>query len=170
MPPAIRAFRSAPARCPDGSLLPAELLFEKGRISEKEAKRKQRDNRKLGKKVQAEREQQKAKKKKSDLNAIKQWRADRKSGGAGGEKGLASALAGSYQRSAKSSAKDAKFGYGGMKRKQKSNDRASTDDMSQYSGRKNKALPRGMKKPRNTAMAKGNVRKKRAGKNRRQGR
>jgi rRNA-processing protein EBP2 len=155
-----------------------KLLLEKERITEKEQKRKARDNQKLGKKVQAEREQQKAIKKKSDLNAIKQWRSDRKNnrgddGGAGGEAGLNEALAGTYQKAkaeAKKSAKDAKFGFGGMKRKQKSNNRASTDDMSQYSGRNNKALPKGVKGPKNTALGKGNVRKKRPGKNKRQGR
>jgi|EP01046_Picozoa_sp_COSAG06_P022587 rRNA-processing protein EBP2 len=155
-----------------------KLLFEKEKIGEKEAKRKLRDNQKLGKKVQAEREQQKAIKKKSDLNSIKQWRSDRKNqrggeGGAGGEAGLNTALAGTYQKAkaeAKKSAKDAKFGYGGMKRKQKSNDRASVDDMSQYSGRQNKSMPKGMSGPKNTAMGKGNVRKKRAGKSKRQGR
>ena len=62
-----------------------------------------------------------------------------------------------------------------MKRKQKGNNRESTDDMSQYSGRKNKALPKGMSKggpggPKNSAIGKGNVRKKRAGKSKRQGR
>ncbi len=155
-----------------------KLLFEKEKITEKEEKRKQRDNKRLGKKVQAEREQQKAIKKKSDLNSIKQWRADRKNkrgdeGGAGGEAGLNEALSGTYQKAkaeAKKSAKDAKFGFGGMKRKQKSNNRDSVDDMSQYSGRSNKRLPKGIKGPKNTALGKGNVRKKRAGKNKRQGR
>jgi rRNA-processing protein EBP2 len=155
-----------------------KLLFEKDKIVEKEDKRKQRDNKRLGKKVQAEREQQKAIKKKSDLNSIKQWRSDRKNqrggdGGAGGEAGLNEALSGTYQKAkaeAKKSAKDAKFGFGGMKRKQKSNNRDSTDDMSQYSGRKNKSLPKGVKGPKNTALGKGNVRKKRPGKNKRQGR
>jgi hypothetical protein len=35
--------------------------------------------------------------------------------------------------------KDAKFGYGGMKRRAKQNDKASADDMSQFSARANKA-------------------------------
>jgi rRNA-processing protein EBP2 len=51
-----------------------KLLGEKERIDEKEEKRKQRDNKKLGKQIQAERTQAKAKQKNSDLNAIKQWR------------------------------------------------------------------------------------------------
>lgn len=138
---------------------------------------------KLGKKVQAEREQQKSIKKKQDLNAIKAWRTDRKKqrgddgdgkGAAGGKEGLDQAMAGKYQAAksdAKASAKDARFGFGGMKRKQKANNRESTDDMSQYSGRKNSEnVVRKGNGPKNSAIGKGNVRKKRAGKSQRQGR
>eukprot|EP01052_Picozoa_sp_SAG31_P019242 SAG31_NODE_1396_length_8511_cov_1.939491_1_plen_254_part_10 len=52
----------------------SKLLGEKDRLDEREEKRKQRDNKKLAKRVEAERTQAKAKKKKSDLEAIKQWR------------------------------------------------------------------------------------------------
>jgi hypothetical protein len=107
---------------------------------------------------------------------------------------VASAIGGTYKKQRPGDQKaynNSKYGFGGMKRKQKQNDRASADgarpapcpacrvqrhahgppgphtgpapplaDMSGYSGKKNAALPRGVAR-------KGNVRKKRPGKSRR---
>ena len=129
-----------------------KLLLEKTKIEEKDIKRTQRENRKLGKKIQAEKVQQKHKKKQSDLASIKAWRSDKKRGGdVSNEGAVEAAINGTYKKGGaqfqgggRKAVNDAKYGHGGLKRRQKQNNRESSNDMSQYSGRKNASRPSGI--------------------------
>lgn len=65
-----------------------KLLFEKKRIEEAEERRKMRENKKVGKQVQAEKLREREKKKKDEIESVKKWRKQReREGFVKGEKG-----------------------------------------------------------------------------------
>ncbi|KAL6047877.1 Ebp2-domain-containing protein [Balamuthia mandrillaris] len=155
----------------------AKLLSEKKNLEVAAEKRKQRELKKFGKQVQAEKQQERAKQKKQQLEAIKQWRKERKQGNNTedfsvdllspedeadnkGKKRKQSNDGG--RKNTKRQKKNEKYGFGGQKRFSKSNSADSAASMSGYNKRNNtKTLPHvpGAKKK--------NVNKNRPGKRRR---
>ncbi|CAA0813962.1 Probable rRNA-processing protein EBP2 homolog [Striga hermonthica] len=64
------------------------LLVEKKKAEEAEERKKARENKKLAKEIQAQKQKERAKQKKEDIESVKNWRKQRKqSGFAGGEDG-----------------------------------------------------------------------------------
>ncbi|KAK6146972.1 hypothetical protein DH2020_017884 [Rehmannia glutinosa] len=64
------------------------LLAEKRRTEEAEERRKARENKKLAKEIQVQKQRERAKQKKDEIESVKNWRKQRKqSGFAGGEDG-----------------------------------------------------------------------------------
>ncbi|KAL0375119.1 UNVERIFIED_CONTAM: putative rRNA-processing protein EBP2 [Sesamum radiatum] len=63
------------------------LLSEKRKIEEAEERRKARENKKLAKEIQVQKQKERAKQKKEEIESVKNWRKQRKqSGFAGGDK------------------------------------------------------------------------------------
>jgi len=149
------------------------LLNKQKKISESEARRKQRDLKKYGKQVQVQKIQEREKKKKENLEAIKKWRKER-------ERNKKSALDGdddlpiefddeenkkkkntnqkrnfetknskNSTTSKKRDFKNQKFGFGGKKSGKKKNDRASfaSDSNPKKRGVKRKANKFSKKRP-----------------------
>jgi rRNA-processing protein EBP2 len=159
----------------DGHMLKVkkELLEQAAKIEASELRRKQRDAKKFGKALQVERNQEKEKKKKDELDSIKKWRKTREqSGGMAGKdddeldemlnkgagklkrKGLNDFIEektgrkadGGPRKSAKRLAADKKYGRGGKERTQaKRNTFESAHDMSDFNPKQNKRLPAGMR-------------------------
>lgn len=149
-----------------------KLLSEKERLEAVEARKRAQETRKFAKQVQAEKEQSRIKEKKEQADAVTEWRKQRARGGGsavdsgkgldmvleGTGKGAVAASRGRTTERGRSAAaaadarsvsrkrqhKDSKFGFGGKKRAQKSNDSKSASDVSGFSMRKNRALPDGM--------------------------
>eukprot|EP00736_Rhodelphis_marinus_P009788 Rmarinus@m.16513 len=131
------------------------ILSQKKRIEEAEERRRKRDMRKFGKQTQIEKQQERSKGKKEELNLIKKLRK----GGAGehttgeidamlegkrGAPGRGRKDAGEKRTNKKRELKNKKYGFGGRKRPMKTNDAKSASDMSSFSIRKNKQLPPGV--------------------------
>jgi rRNA-processing protein EBP2 len=159
----------------DGHMLKVkkELLEQAAKIEAAELRRKQRDAKKFGKALQVEKNQEKEKKKKDELDSIKKWRKSREqSGGMAGNdddaldeminkgaaktkrKGLNDYIEektgrkadGQARKSTKRLAADKKYGRGGRERTlAKRNTFESAHDMSDFNPSKNKRLPAGMK-------------------------
>eukprot|EP00163_Fabomonas_tropica_P032642 TRINITY_DN829_c0_g1_i2.p3 TRINITY_DN829_c0_g1~~TRINITY_DN829_c0_g1_i2.p3 ORF type:complete len:190 (+),score=68.64 TRINITY_DN829_c0_g1_i2:1074-1643(+) len=124
----------------------AKLEMEQRQITEAEERRKRREFKKYSKQIQAEKEQSKIKAKKSRLDAVQQWKKDRKGGNNavddefdislmdqavdGGKKGEKRQRGQPPvdHRGAKRKFKDQKYGFGGKKKRAKSNTTESTDD------------------------------------------
>lgn len=65
------------------------LLAEKRKVEEAEERRKARENKKLAKEIQAQKQKERAKQKKEEIESVKNWRKQRKQNGfAGGDKDL----------------------------------------------------------------------------------
>ncbi|XP_057779033.1 probable rRNA-processing protein EBP2 homolog isoform X2 [Salvia miltiorrhiza] len=65
----------------------SRLLAEKRKMEEAEERRKARDNKKLAKEIQVQKQKERAKQKKDDIESVKNWRKQRKqSGFAAGDK------------------------------------------------------------------------------------
>jgi len=139
------------------------LLDQQKRIEAVEERRRQRELKRFGKKVQVEKEQTRAKQKKSELDAIKKWRKDQKrntaTGGDGsehqeienvlasaakdkdsdkdGKKGKGPALP---QKNLKRKRKDSQYGFGGAGKRAKKNSADSSASMASFSLAKNKSV------------------------------
>jgi len=149
------------------------LLRDKNRIEESDRRRKQRDLKKFGKKVQVAKQQERQQKKKQDLDAVRKWRKQREKGNTADEfpvelddnqekpsKPLTGKRKVSFDNkqpsdnsnkrqkpppSNKRSYKNQKFGFGGPKRYAKDNTADSAADLSSFSRQHNKTLPRDLK-------------------------
>ena len=145
-----------------------KLLAEKERMEAVESRKKAQESRRFARQVQAEKERERMAEKKAQTEAVTEWRkqrgrADGSSGGAvdrgaGLDKVLAStgkaAIMEARSRGAsgvrprgpsrKKAAKDGKYGFGGKKKADKSNDGSSAADTRSFSMRRNKSLPDGM--------------------------
>eukprot|EP00899_Mesostigma_viride_P002628 jgi/Mesvir1/12366/Mv00549-RA.1 len=139
-------------------LVKDKLLYEKKTLEGIEERRKQRDLKKFGKSVQAERLKERAHQKKKEIESVKNWRKMRKDsnfadngeefqvsmggfdeeGSAGGKRKRDDARrgGGNVKRgpSQKRAFKDAKFGFGGPKKLKKQNDAGSAGDMDGFRG------------------------------------
>ncbi|KAH6821141.1 rRNA processing protein-like protein [Perilla frutescens var. hirtella] len=142
------------------------LLAEKRKMEEAEERRKARDNKKLAKEIQVQKQRERAKQKKDDIESVKNWRKQRKqSGFAGndqdGDLSLAFEDGKSFERSNKKrpgvtpgdrsggkgkkgfdnrrkgrEKKDSKYGFGGKKGMKKQNTAETTNDFRGYSKNK----------------------------------
>lgn len=145
-----------------------KLLAEKERMEAVESRKKAQESRRFARQVQAEKERERVAERKAQTDAVTAWRKQRgktdgSSGGAvdrgaGLDKVLAATgkaailearsrgAAGVRPRSAsrKKQAKDGKYGFGGKKRAEKSNDSSSASDTSGFSAKRNRSLPDGM--------------------------
>jgi len=139
------------------------LISEKQRIEQAEGRRKQRELKKFGKQIQVQRQLEKQKTKKDQLEQIKKWRKDRQSGI--GSEDLPLGLddenknrknqnqnqsqkknPNKSQASKKRKFKDEKFGYGGKKKRLKTNDKNSFAQNTGWSVSKNRQVPNNLKK------------------------
>jgi len=134
------------------------LLDQQKRIEAVEERRRQRELKRFGKKVQVEKEQTRAKQKKSELDAIKKWRKDQKrntaTGGDGSEHQeienvLASAAkdkdskkegSAPPKKNLKRKRKDSQYGFGGAGKRAKKNTADSSASMASFSLAKNKSV------------------------------
>lgn len=105
-----------------------QLLFEKQKMESFEKRKQQKEYKKYAKQMQAEKQKLKAEKKRKSKEVAEEFKSNR-----------------SDVVSRKRMAKDRKFGFGGKKRAKKKNDAQSTNDMSGFSIKKNKAAFPGMK-------------------------
>ncbi len=125
-----------------------KLLLEQERLSAVETRRRQKEAEKFRKAAHAERLKDKAKEKRTDLDATKQWRkhgvvpegkdavraAARKGGKFGGGGVGGRGEEGGGKPNFKRAKKDEKFGFGGVKKRTlKENDKRSSQDMSGFS-------------------------------------
>jgi len=140
------------------------LLQEKQRIEEFEEKKKQKEMKKFGKQVQIEKQQEKIKNKKDNLESIKKWREKKKQDGGADDFDIAleeedpkvkrnnlSKNKDPLKRkvSHKRELKNKKYGFGGPKKRTKNNTAESAADDSGFSARANKKYlgsQRGVKK------------------------
>ncbi|KAI3474019.1 hypothetical protein Pfo_028807 [Paulownia fortunei] len=131
------------------------LLAEKRKAEEAEERRKARENKKLAKEIQVQKQKERAKQKKEEIESVKNWRKQRKqSGFAGGDKdgdlSLAFEDGKAFERSSKKRPgakqgggkgkkgfdkkrkdrdyRDSKFGFGGRKGLKKQNTSETTSD------------------------------------------
>ena len=169
----------------DGHMLKVkkELLEQAAKIEAAELRRKQREAKKFGKALQVERNQEKEKKKKDELDSIKKWRKTREqSGGMAGKdddgldemlnkgsiktkrKGLNDFIEektgrkadGPPRKSQKRLSADKKYGRGGRERTlAKRNTFESAHDMSDFNPKQNKRLPSGMRVNKTESFKKG---------------
>jgi len=133
------------------------LLDQQKRIEAVEERRRQRELKRFGKKVQVEKEQTRAKQKKSELDAIKKWRKDQKrntsTGGDGSEhKEIENVLASAAQdkdskkgpaapkKNLKRKRKDAQYGFGGTGKRAKKNTADSSASLASFSLARNKSV------------------------------
>jgi len=133
------------------------LLDQQKRIEAVEERRRQRELKRFGKKVQVEKEQTKAKQKKSELDAIKKWRKDQKrntsTGGDGSEhQEIENVLAtaakdkdskggpSTPKKNLKRKRKDSQYGFGGAGKRAKKNTADSSASMAGFSLTKNKSV------------------------------
>eukprot|EP00161_Ancyromonas_sigmoides_P011872 TRINITY_DN2998_c1_g1_i1.p2 TRINITY_DN2998_c1_g1~~TRINITY_DN2998_c1_g1_i1.p2 ORF type:complete len:326 (+),score=162.08 TRINITY_DN2998_c1_g1_i1:184-1161(+) len=117
-----------------------KLTAEKTAIEEAEARRRLKDAKKFGKRVQVEKQLERHKEKREALEGIKKWTKGRKRGADGAtEEDLERMLTGKGGApNAKRARKDDKYGFGGKKRGAKRNDATSSRDVSGFSLRKNR--------------------------------
>ncbi|GLE03496.1 hypothetical protein PINS_up012398 [Pythium insidiosum] len=156
-----------------------KLIYEQKKIQAVEERKKAQAHRRVAKELQAEKAKQRLQQKKDTLDAVKQWkkRRNQDKGGAIHDdddreldaivSGKAPVTAtGKRKRDAsgadankkprvnkKREAKDKKYGFGGKKRYAKSNTRESTNDMSQYPGKKMRATGGKAPKPKRAGKA-----------------
>lgn len=149
-----------------------EKLLEKQLSMERSEKAKKlRELRKYGKKVQQEVLQKRHKEKKEMLEQVKKYRKGQQAkldfleeadGGKGKQpQNKGTGKSGVVQPGKKRQHKNARFGFGGQKKRSKYNTKESARDMSGFSVRKNATAPGKLKKMKNAS-------KNRPGKNRRQ--
>ncbi|TYZ59399.1 hypothetical protein PybrP1_001617 [[Pythium] brassicae (nom. inval.)] len=139
-----------------------KLIYEQKKITAVEERKKSQAHRKVAKEVQADKLKQRAVQKKETLDAVKQWKKrknsdknglgddkddaqlesivaannsnKRKRGGGDDDASAGAASSKKPRVNRVREAKDKKFGFGGKKRFAKRNDKASTNDMSQFPG------------------------------------
>lgn len=139
------------------------LLAEKRKMEEADERRKARENKKLAKEIQVQKQRERAKQKKDEIESVKNWRKQRKqSGFAGGDKdgdlSLAFEDGKAFERSGKKRPgvspgdrsggkgkkgfdkkrkgrehRDSKYGFGGRKGLKKQNTAETTNDFRGYS-------------------------------------
>lgn len=139
------------------------LLAEKRKMEEADERRKARENKKLAKEIQVQKQRERAKQKKDEIESVKNWRKQRKqSGFAGGDKdgdlSLAFEDGKAFSRSAKKrpgvspgdrsggkgksgfdkkrkgrERRDSKYGFGGKKGLKKQNTAETTNDFRGFS-------------------------------------
>lgn len=126
-----------------------QLLFEQKQIEGMEQRRKEREAKKFGKQVAAERKKERAQEKKKNITEVAKLRKLREKSGFAGELDVDKELEkleqrgkkrgtptgsrfDSRQQSKKRQQRDAKFGFGGPKRLKKQNDASSAADMDGY--------------------------------------
>jgi len=155
------------------------LLTEKKRVEHIEERKKQKDIKKYSKQVQVAQNQEKQKKKKSDMTAVTKWRKSREKGSAPEEFPVElleeESKVVSKKRKATSQSrgttnkqiKDKKYGFGGRKRGAKGNTAETASDMSAFNIGKNKKVDRDLKS-RLPSKGKKQFNKKRPGKSKRQ--
>jgi len=128
------------------------LLDQQKRIEAVEERRRQREMKKFGKKVQVEREQAKAQQKNQQIEAIKKWRKDQKNKSSDAKEDVSVLLDAEAkekreaqganqpkkQKNRKRQRKDEKYGFGGKRAKRNTAD--SSSDMSTFSVAKNKKI------------------------------
>ncbi|KAK9827984.1 hypothetical protein WJX81_005158 [Elliptochloris bilobata] len=125
----------------------AQLMHEQAQIEAADERRKQRDSKKYAKQVAAEKKKEKAQSRKAAVADVSKLRRQRARQGYAGELDVDKELAamarkppapgerfrpGERKVSKQREYKDAKFGFGGPKRRLKQNDAASAADMDSY--------------------------------------
>ena len=131
------------------------LIREKSRMDAVEGRKKEQTARKFAKQVQVNRVQEKQREKRENLQAVARQRHSAKNSPSvlsehstlpGVDEAMADVKQRSEaKRSRKREAKEAKYGFGGKKRRVKSNDRDSVEDLSGFQGRDNKKMFPGMR-------------------------
>eukprot|EP01090_Pellita_catalonica_P011411 TRINITY_DN2305_c0_g1_i1.p1 TRINITY_DN2305_c0_g1~~TRINITY_DN2305_c0_g1_i1.p1 ORF type:complete len:268 (-),score=57.51 TRINITY_DN2305_c0_g1_i1:76-765(-) len=130
-----------------------QLLREQEELNEEMEKRKQRTLKKFGKQIQHQKLNERQQQKKKELDIIKKWRKERKHGKNDDEEFPIALLKGGGknetkpQPNKKRQYKNARFGYGGKKRRIKSNDKDSVDNVGGFNPYVNKKLFSGVKGP-----------------------
>eukprot|EP00056_Hartaetosiga_gracilis_P003964 m.69885 g.69885 ORF g.69885 m.69885 type:complete len:393 (+) comp11649_c0_seq2:1155-2333(+) len=116
-----------------------KMLNEEKKIETQEKARKQRENKKFGKKVQQEVLHERARHKRATLELAARRGKDllQNEGADFGVEAISGASL-RNKKSAKRQARDERFGHGGKKKHAKSNTKESTDDMSGFPGRRMK--------------------------------
>eukprot|EP00884_Botryococcus_braunii_P000296 jgi/Botrbrau1/10267/Bobra.0140s0020.2 len=124
-----------------------QLMFEERQILEAQERRKQRESKKFQKEVMAERKKEKVQAKKHMIAQVSQLRKQRSKGGFQGDLDVDSELKrmerppahlgerirpGERKLSKKREYRNAKFGFGGKRRKDKQNDAVSSANMDDY--------------------------------------
>lgn len=127
-----------------------KLIEERTQMEAVDQAKKARENRRYAKQVEAERRKEKAQTKKKEVEKVTKWRQQRKRNGYAGDADLPEAAGlgnkrsktpmgavrgtpkGAGNKSKKRQYKDAKFGFGGPKRRLKQNDANSAADVSGY--------------------------------------
>mmetsp|Transcript_5799 Transcript_5799/g.14741 ORF Transcript_5799/g.14741 Transcript_5799/m.14741 type:complete len:294 (-) Transcript_5799:42-923(-) len=151
------------------------LLAEKRHVEGIEERKRQREMRKYGKQIQMEKEKARREEKKKTLAAVKQWRKGSKPSDMDDDEFFekleaqqqAKAKGGQAQaNNRKRSFKNEKYGFGGKKRRLKSNTRESAGDaLNDYSAKRNKTIPSDLKKrmPKKTTKRSGKARRRQQG-------
>ena len=130
------------------------LIREKSRMDAVEGRKKEQTARKFAKQVQVAKVQEKQRDKREALQAVARQRQTAKQSPSvlsehstlpGVDEAMADVKQRSEaKRSRKKEAKEAKYGFGGKKRRVKSNDRESVEDVSGFQGRDNRKMFPGM--------------------------
>ena len=131
------------------------LIREQSRMQAVESRKKEQTQRKFAKQVQTSKLQDKQREKREALQSVAKQRSTAKRSPSvlsehSNLPGVDEAMADTKQRSEakrsrKKEAKEAKYGFGGKKRRVKSNDRDSAQDVSGFSGRDNRKMFPGMR-------------------------
>jgi len=131
------------------------LLDQQKRIEAVEERRRQRELKRFGKQVQVEKEQTRAKQKKSEVESIKKWRKNQKrssgkSGDGNEQKDIDTILAEAKEdakkpkstpkKNLKRKRKDALYGFGGKQKRAKSNTADSASDIKSFSVNRNRSV------------------------------